>query len=160
MTFSCKLNLIALVILTFISLNGCIRVNISPLSHEAEPASEEIILPAENWSTDEKVALIDIEGTIGMGKCKPLSLCASGILNVLDRVKADPKVKALILNISSNGGEITVTDIIYQAIMQLKAEKGIPVYAFVQRGAYSGGYYIALAADEITALPTSFVGSI
>jgi protease-4 len=103
---------------------------------------------------------VDIEGTIGMGKCKPLSLCASGVLNVLDRIKADPNVKALILNVSSNGGEITVTDIIYQAIMDLKKEKNIPVYAFVQRGAYSGGYYIAMAADEITVLPTSFVGSI
>lgn len=147
--------------LTFLPLlAGCFSINITPFEARPHPAREQIIEKAKGWFADEKIAILDIEGTIGLSDCKPRSVCVVGMLDVIEKIKNDQNIKAIIINVSSNGGEITVTDIIYSALMKLKEEKRVPVYTFVERAAYSGGYYIGLAADEIYTLPTSFVGSI
>src|SRR6185312_3538318 len=50
--------------------------------------------------------------------------------------------------------------LIYQRIRQMAAEKKVPVIAFVEDVAASGGYMIACAAEEIVADASSIVGSI
>ena len=154
-----KKNILSLIILAFF-LSGCFSIYITPFEARPRPASEQVIEKATGWFVKDKIALLDIEGPIGFGGCKPQSVCVVGMLDIVDKIKKDPDIKAIIINVNSNGGEITVTDIIYQALKKLKEEKKVPVYAFVERGAYSGGYYIAMSADEIYSLPTSFVGSI
>ncbi|MFH1728469.1 MAG: signal peptide peptidase SppA [Pseudomonadota bacterium] len=155
-----KYLLLILILAVSFVLNSCFKINIQPFRQEPKPASEYIIKPATLISTNDKVAVIDIEGSIGGGKCKPLSICAVGMMSVLAKIEQDTDVKALIINVNSPGGEVTITDIIYDSIMKLKKKKNIPVYTFVQRACFSGGYYIGLAADEIYALPTSSIGSI
>ena len=50
--------------------------------------------------------------------------------------------------------------LLYRRIRQLADEKGIPVIAFAEDVAASGGYWLALAGDEIYAEETSLIGSI
>lgn len=69
----------------------------------------------------------------------------------------DDDVKAVVLEIDSPGGSAYLTEQVYLDIIELKSEK--PVVAFTSM-ALSGGYYIAVAADHIFALPSSMVGNV
>jgi protease-4 len=69
-------------------------------------------------------------------------------------------VKVVILRINSPGGGATASDTIYTEIANFRETTGIPVVAYFQDLAASGGYYIAMAADEIVAQPTTITGSI
>ncbi len=70
------------------------------------------------------------------------------------------KVKAVSLIINSPGGSPVQSALISGRIRQLAIEKNIPVYAFIEDLAASGGYWLACAADEIFAMEGSIVGSI
>ena len=72
----------------------------------------------------------------------------------------DKRVKALLLTINSPGGGSVDSDGIYRAIMRYKEEMKIPVIAFIDGMAASGGFYIAAAADEIWTTQPSMIGSI
>lgn len=69
----------------------------------------------------------------------------------------DDDVKAVVLEIDSPGGSAYLIEQVYLDILELKSEK--PVIAFTSM-ALSGGYYIAVAADHIFALPSSMVGNV
>ena len=64
------------------------------------------------------------------------------------------------LAINSPGGSPAQSQLVYRRIRQLADEHGVPVFAFAEDVAASGGYWLALAADEIYAEETSLVGSI
>jgi signal peptide peptidase SppA len=68
--------------------------------------------------------------------------------------------RAVALVINSPGGSPVQSRQIYLRIRQLAAEKKVPVLAFVEDVAASGGYMIACAADEIFCDPSSILGSI
>jgi signal peptide peptidase SppA len=68
--------------------------------------------------------------------------------------------KAVALIINSPGGSPVQSALIAQRIRLLAAEKNLPVLAFVEDVAASGGYWLACAADEIIVDPASIVGSI
>ncbi|MEZ5814781.1 MAG: S49 family peptidase [Alphaproteobacteria bacterium] len=69
-------------------------------------------------------------------------------------------LKAVLLVINSPGGSPAQSALIGDQIRRLADEKDVPVYAFVEDVAASGGYWLACAADEIYANETSIVGSI
>ncbi|MBA4395078.1 MAG: signal peptide peptidase SppA, partial [Desulfobacca sp.] len=64
------------------------------------------------------------------------------------------------LEINSPGGTITASDILYHEIMAFKKRTNIKIVAALMDVAASGGYYIALPADGITAHPTTITGSV
>src|SRR5690606_16909251 len=64
------------------------------------------------------------------------------------------------LSINSPGGAAAQSHLIHRRIRALADEKKVPVIAFVEDVAASGGYMIACAADEVIADPSSIVGSI
>src|SRR5262245_27407000 len=68
--------------------------------------------------------------------------------------------KAVVLAINSPGGSAVQSALVAQRIRLLAAEKKLPVIAFVEDVAASGGYWLACAADEIIADAASIVGSI
>ena len=63
--------------------------------------------------------------------------------------RAKPSAVALLIN--SPGGSPVQSSLIAARIRRLADEKEIPVYAFVEDVAASGGYWLATAADEIWA---------
>ena len=68
--------------------------------------------------------------------------------------------KAVVLEINSNGGSAVQSNLIYQRIRNLSDKTKVPVISYVQDAAVSGGYWLALAGDEIYADPNSAVGSV
>ena len=105
----------------------------------------------ESWKHRAKVALLNINGTIDsrMGEV------------VLDNLRRLPGmgVKALLVRISSPGGDAIASDKIWGALKNLK-RFDIPIVASVGNIGASGAYYIACGADKIVAEPLAIVGSI
>jgi signal peptide peptidase SppA len=73
---------------------------------------------------------------------------------------APKRLAAVALVINSPGGSPVQSALIANRIRQHVAERKVPVVAFVEDVAASGGYWLAAAADEIIADPASIVGSI
>jgi signal peptide peptidase SppA len=79
---------------------------------------------------------------------------------MIERAFSVPGAKAVALVINSPGGSAAQSHLIFRRIRAYADEKKLPVFAFVEDAAASGGYMIACAADEIFSDPTSIVGSI
>lgn len=109
--------------------------------------------------TDPSVLVIDIKGEIGI-----LGLDAQGVLDQLVETRGGvlhkSSLKALVLRINSPGGVVTDIDEIYQLLEQFKKDTKLPIYAFVEQSALSGGYYVAMAAQKIYATRSSLIGSV
>ncbi len=78
----------------------------------------------------------------------------------LERAFKMKGAKAVALAINSPGGSAAQSSLIGQRIRQHATESGLPVIAFVEDAAASGGYWLACAADEIFVDRSSIVGSI
>ncbi len=118
-------------------------------------------LPIDSLANpDPVVAILPLEGVIGAsGRFSN----AINIANLEDNIKSAfdvYNVKAVALEINSPGGSPVQSERIVMRIRELSEEKEIPVYAFAQDVAASGGYMLALAGDEIYAHKASIVGSI
>lgn len=88
------------------------------------------------------------------------TLNAASVEKVLERAFAPERLAAVALVINSPGGSPTQSQLIGDRIRRLADESGVPVLAFCEDVAASGGYWLACAADEIYACSTSIVGSI
>lgn len=76
----------------------------------------------------------------------------------LEYARSNPAVKAVVLILNSPGGSATFSEELFLSV--LDARDDLPVVAAVDVLAASGAYYVAAAADEIYAKPTSYIGSI
>jgi protease-4 len=85
---------------------------------------------------------------------------ASNIYRQLKIIRKDRHVKAVIVRVNSPGGTVSASDQIYMEINKFRKEENIPVVAFMQGVAASGGYYTSVACDQIIAEPTTITGSI
>jgi signal peptide peptidase SppA len=104
------------------------------------------------------VAVIRFEGVIATRGQRALNL--RRFAGALERAFKTRGLKAVALAINSPGGSPAQSALLYRRIRQLAAERSVPVIAFTEDVAASGGYWLALAADEIYAEDTSLVGSI
>lgn len=104
------------------------------------------------------VSVLRLSGAIGTGSRTPLSDQAMAPL--IERAFKRGKPAAVALAINSPGGSPVQSSLIAARIRRLADEKNIPVYAFVEDVAASGGYWLASAADEIWADRASILGSI
>ena len=116
----------------------------------------------------DKIALVVAEGDIVTGESgsNPIPIPLIGgkymgsttISEVIQKVKADKQIKAVVFRINSGGGSALASEIINRALADLAAEK--PVIVSMAGVAGSGGYYIAAPADKIYADATTVTGSI
>ncbi len=104
------------------------------------------------------VAVVRLNGAIGMPGRGSLSDAA--LAPVLERAFKKGKPAAVALQINSPGGSPVQSSLIGARIRRLAEETKVPVYAFVEDVAASGGYWLAAAADEIWADESSVLGSI
>ena len=108
------------------------------------------------------VAVVKLHGVITPTP-SPLargSINLAAVESALTRAFAHERLKAVALQINSPGGAPTQSGLVAERIRQLADEKNVPVLAFAEDVAASGGYWLACAADEIYAHRTSMVGSI
>lgn len=139
---------------------GCVTINLPG----GKPGPlEEVTVTGEGR---DKVLVVDLSGLI-IGETRTGLLGFSEIEGMVDRVRAqlekaarDRAVKALVLRINSPGGTVTASDVIYTALRRYKTEAKVPIVASLLDVAASGGYYVAMASDEVLAHPTTITGSI
>ena len=147
-------------------LAGCSLPSLLITPVSSSPELEETVVDAGE-SRREKIAVIEVEGLLANTRAGSGGLLGGGEENKvslfrqqLDQAASDKRVKAVVLRINSPGGTVTASEVMYEMVLDFKRKTGKPVVAACQDVAASGGYYVACAADEIHATPTSIVGSI
>ena len=106
------------------------------------------------------VGVLRFDGVIGsMGPLRR-GLTLAGTVDAIERAFRLRRLKAVALAVNSPGGSPVQSALIAKRIRDLAEQKDVPVYAFAEDVAASGGYWLALAADEIYAAESSIIGSI
>ena len=118
------------------------------ISDVREPADEELPL----------VAVIPIEGSLVPGESGQGSAGSDTVLEQIDRA-VDKGAVAIVLRINSGGGSVFASEVIRAKVETIAAE-GLPIVVSMGGAAASGGYWIATAADQIWAMPSTITGSI
>jgi signal peptide peptidase SppA len=125
------------------------------------PARLQFLLPAKyRVYSDPIIPVVRLSGPIGAVMPLRTGLAMSSVAPLLERAFSVPGARAVALVINSPGGSAAQSHLIFKRVRALAEEKKLPVIAFVEDAAASGGYMIACAADEIYADPASIVGSI
>jgi len=107
------------------------------------------------------VSVLQLEGIIQSGgRMQSRSLNDAGLTPIIEKCFRKGRPKAVAIKVNSPGGSPAQSSLIAAQIRRLAKEKEIPVYAFVEDLAVSGGYWLASAADEIYVDPNSTIGSI
>lgn len=107
-----------------------------------------------------EVAVLRLSGVIGGFGPLRSGMSLASVEPLIERAFALSRLKAVALVINSPGGSPAQSALIAKRVRDLAREKDIPVLAFCEDVAASGGYWLACAADEIFVQPTSLVGSI
>ena len=144
--------------------SGCVFISgdVNPFSRRPQPLEERVV----GGSGRKKILLMDISGVISSDERSDalgLRTSESTVARVqaeLQMAAGDDNIAAIVLRINSPGGTVTGSDIIYDSLLRFKAAYDVPILVQMLDVAASGGYYAALAADEIVASPTTVTGSI
>ena len=113
------------------------------------------------WGTKNLVRIVRLEGAIKVqsrGQALNLQKIEKQLEKAFNIRRVRPK--AVCLEINSRGGAAVQSNLIYQRIRSLSEATGVPVLSFAEDYATSGGYWLAMAGDEIFVDPNSMVGSI
>jgi protease-4 len=105
------------------------------------------------------VGVVVFSGEILDGDQSPGTIGSDSGVRLLREALDDDGIKAVVLRIDSPGGSMFASEVIRREIDALR-EAGKPVVASMSSTAASGGYYIAMGADEIWASPATLTGSI
>jgi signal peptide peptidase SppA len=108
------------------------------------------------------INVIRMNGVIASGSKFPGSsnLSLESLEKQIERAFTGKKIAGVALIINSPGGSPVQSALISERIVELSSKNNIPVFAFVEDVAASGGYWLACSADEIFVMPASIVGSI
>jgi protease-4 len=152
--------LIASVLINFVLAVTAFR-RMSGVSREEVPMPRfrETVMQRATHGSDDKIAHIvlrglissSISGNVGDSMVDDMRLS-------LQEAREDEKVRAIVLEIDSPGGEVTAADIIYNAVVKTRAKK--PVVVYMDSLAASGGYYISCGGKYLMANETTITGSI
>jgi protease-4 len=96
-----------------------------------------------------RLGLVRVEGFIGS---------AEKTVEWVEALRRDPSVAGVLVRIDSSGGGVSPSQELYMAVKRLAEAK--PVVISMGTVAASGGYYIAVAGNEIFANPSTITGSI
>lgn len=106
------------------------------------------------------VGVLRLAGPIGsVGRLRG-GLTLASLDAAIERAFKLPRLCCVALSINSPGGSPVQSDLIARRIRDLAEEKNIPVLAFCEDVAASGGYWLACAADQIYVRESSIIGSI
>ncbi|MHC8508541.1 MAG: S49 family peptidase [Rhodospirillales bacterium] len=119
------------------------------------------LMPIQRFRDPPPVAsMVRLTGVITGSGLLRTGLSAEAVEPLLRRAFTLPNAACVALVINSPGGSPAQSELIGRRIRALAREHDVPVIAFCEDAAASGGYWLALAADEIFAMPSSIVGSI
>ena len=106
------------------------------------------------------VPVLRFSGPIGMATPLRPGLALAALAGPIEKAFAISKLPTVAVVINSPGGSPVQSHLIFSRIRQLAAEHEKRVYVFCEDVAASGGYFLAVAGDEIYADPSSIIGSI
>ena len=105
------------------------------------------------------VGIIVASGTIVEGSQSPGMIGGDSTARLLRQAADNENIRAVVLRIDSGGGSAFASEVIRQELLALQ-ETGKPVVVSMGDVAASGGYWIAMGADEVWAYPNTITGSI
>jgi serine protease SohB len=106
------------------------------------------------------VPVVRLSGVIGAAVPLRPGVTLGGVARALERAFKTRHARAVAILINSPGGSPVQSHLIFRRIRELAEEHELPVFAFVEDVAASGGYMVACAADEIVCDVSSIIGSI
>lgn len=115
--------------------------------------------PDKDYSVRDKIAVVYAEGSILDGKGENGTIGDQKYTDIIQDLRRDERVKAIVLRVNSPGGSAMASENIWKEL-SLARQEGIPVVVSMGDYAASGGYYIASASDSIFAEPKTLTGSI
>lgn len=119
------------------------------------------LIPFARWREPAPVvAVLRLAGIVGQMGPMRRGLSLAALARPIERAFGLRHLKAVALSVNSPGGSPVQSSLIAGRIRALAEEKGVPVVAFAEDVAASGGYWLACAADEIYADAASIIGSI
>jgi protease IV len=126
---------------------------------EPIPRFREILLQRGARATTDKIAVITMRGLISSSLPGTVSdSMVDDMRMALQQARDDSRVKAIVLEIDSPGGEVTAADAIYSAVIKTRGRK--PVVVYMDSLAASGGYYVSCGGKFLMASETTVTGSI
>lgn len=135
-----RLTVLAAAVLVYLGVAGLFVISVGGMSRgEGGPA---LFGP--------RVAIVELEGVI---------LEVDDLVRELKAHRENPSVRAVVMRINSPGGVVAPTQELHDAVLRLR-QAGKPVVASLGSVAASGGYYVAVACDQIYANPGTLTGSI
>lgn len=119
---------------------------------------EQVVQRGESGNSD-RIAVIVLRGLISGSVPGSVSDNMVDDLRIaLAQARDDSRVKGVVLEVDSPGGEVTASDIIYNAVVKTRARK--PVVVYMDSLAASGGYYVSCGGRYLMANETTITGSI
>lgn len=109
------------------------------------------------FSFGDKIAVLDVQGMIGAGDVYPAD--TERLRKLVAKWKNDDSIKGMIIRVNSPGGAVSATQDLFTEINEFRST-GKPVYTSMGDVAASGGYYLAMASDEIWVNSGTLTGSI
>ena len=126
---------------------------------EPIPRFRETLVQRGTRGTLDKIALITMRGLISSSIPGSVTdTMVDDMRTALEQARDDDRVKAIVLEIDSPGGEVTAADSIYSAAVKARARK--PVVIYMDSLAASGGYYVSCGGKFLMASDTTITGSI
>lgn len=114
---------------------------------------------SRKWREDrEKIALVVAEGNIIQGKSSQGYIGSDDMVEMLEGIKNDKNIKAVVFRVNSGGGDALASELIANALKEIREKK--PVIVSMGSVAGSGGYFISTYGDKIYADNSTITGSI
>jgi protease-4 len=139
---------------------GCISIDL-PLSGTG-PLEETVV----DGESGPKILMVDVTGTLstqpdmgrfGLGGRESIT---ARVREEIELALDDDEIAALLLRIDSPGGTVIASEMLYREVRRFKEKSKRPVIAQMVGAGASGAYYLAMAADEVRAYPSTITGSI
>lgn len=149
----------AIVNLAFLAGRASKGVRTAITAGPASHLNEEVVVAAGEGDVGKRIAIISVRGIISTAEPGELGDSSlDDLLAELKHARDDDSVAAVLLRIDSPGGEVTASDILYEAVSKTRAKK--PVVVSMDAVAASGGYYVACGGSYLYAHDTSITASI
>jgi protease IV len=111
-----------------------------------------------------KIAVVDVDGLLVNADFTGLASLGENPVSLfrerLDAIAVDSSVVAVVVRINSPGGGVTATDVMWHDLQNFKNRTKLPIVACLLDIGTGGAYYLATAADQIIAHPTSVTGGV
>ncbi len=112
------------------------------------------------FSRQPVVPVLRFSGPSGMATPLRPGLSLASYAGAIEKAFSASKLPGVAVVINSPGGSPVQSNLIFKRLRQMAEEKKKRVYVFCEDVAASGGYFLAIAGDEIYADPSSIIGSI